>query len=290
MTSHILIPENVANSVDFLVYDKDNPVINTGENSTTFWLDFPGYSQQYKFKINYSYSILKLIKNAVSLSDINGFEVSHIINYDYIIMDENLLYNHSEILSEKDVIFYQQDGIDGTICPGIYSLRNKKFIELFRDIITPEAYFNLGITQFENFLYHYFTKLNYQKESLKSIEEKNLLDLISLNNKISVERDADGFIEKTLIFISKKNEDYFIFINSNIEIEVQISIEDIVFNPVINGVNLIEIDYIDLQNGFYINIPSINFNNWYDINTNIADCQVTNRELVINKKNLKHGS
>lgn len=284
LTSHIPVPEHIIDIIDFLVYDKDNPVVDTGVNSTTFWLTFDGYSQQYKFRINYSYSILRLIKNAISLSNINGFKISHIINYDYIILDKLLLKKHCQILTEKDVIFYQQEGIDGMICPGIYSFRNDKVIELFKDINSTDEYFSIGITQFENFLYHNFTKLNYQQENMSKLSEKNLLDLISLNSKFSIEKDVNGFIEKTLIFISKENEDYYIFINTNIEIEVDISIDNIHFKPSINSVNLLKIDYNDLINGFSINIPKINFYNTYDINTNIADCQVTNHELVINKK------
>lgn len=286
LTSHIPVPDHIMDSIDFLVYDKKNPVIDTGENSTTFWLAFDGYSQQYKFRINYSYSILRLIKNAISLSNINGFEISHIINYDYIILDKLLLNNHCDILKEKDVIFYQQDGIDGTICPGVYSFKNDKVIELFKDINSSDKYFSYGITQFENFLYHNFTKLNYQQESMSKLAEKNLLDLINLNSKFSVENEVDGHVEKTLIFISKENDDYYIFINTNIEIEVEISIDNIYFKPKINSVNLIKIDYTDILNGFSINIPTINFYNTYDINTNIADCRVTNHELVIDKKQI----
>lgn len=290
VTSHVNIPQEIFDIIDFFVFDKDNPIVDTGDNSTTFWLKLDGYSQKYKFRINYSYSILKLIKNGVSIAYSNGFEISHIINYDYIILDELLLKKHNDILNTKDVIFYQQNGVDGTICPGVYSIKSCNILDLFGDINTSEKYFNNGITQFENFLYHSFTKLNYHQEDMDILKEKNLLDLININSKILVEKEVDGFNEKTFIFISNENDDYYIFIMSNIEIEVKTNINNITFNPNINMVNLLKIDYEDLLNGFYIDIPLINFYNTYDINTNIADCEVTNKDLVIDKKTFKYGA
>ena len=276
--------------IDFFVYDVENPVIDTGEDSTTFWLSYPDYEQQYKFRINYSYSIFNLYKNAISLSNSKGFKVSHIINYDYIILDESLLKTHSDTLIDKDVVFYQQEGVDGTICPGVFSIRNNKFLELFSDIDSVQKYFSLGITQFENFLYHHFSKLNYQQKKLSDLEKKNLLDLISLNSQFSIEKEVDGFIQKTLIFISTESDKYYIFLTSNIDLEVKINIDDIIFRPKTNHVNLIEIDYQDILNGFDIEIPIINFQNKYDINTSLATCQIKNKNLIINKKNLKNGS
>ena len=290
LTSHILVNEEILKLIDFFVYDVENPVIDTGEDSTTFWLSYPDYEQQYKFRINYSYSIFNLYKNAISLSNSKGFKVSHIINYDYIILDESLLKTHSDTLIDKDVVFYQQEGVDGTICPGVFSIRNNKFLELFSDIDSVQKYFSLGITQFENFLYHHFSKLNYQQKKLSDLEKKNLLDLISLNSQFSIEKEVDGFIQKTLIFISTESDKYYIFLTSNIDLEVKINIDDIIFRPKTNHVNLIEIDYQDILNGFDIEIPIINFQNKYDINTSLATCQIKNKNLIINKKNLKNGS
>ena len=286
ISSHIDIPDYILNDVDYFVYDKENLIVDLGNNSTKFILNLNGYSQEYKFRNNYSYSILKLMKNAISLSNSNGFKISHIVNYDYIITDKELLNKHSQILNEKDVIFYQQDKIEGTICPGIFSIKNNKFLELFDEINNQDVYFSYGITQFENFLHYNFTKLNYKQENLNLIRDKVLIDLISLNEKIVVEKNIDGFIQKTMVFISSENSNYYLVIITNIDIQVKLSIDDIIFSPDKNNVNIIKIDYTDLINGFSLEIPTIDFHNTYNINTNIADCIIHDNSLIKTKEDL----
>lgn len=282
ISSHISIPEEQFEKIDYFIYDKENPVIDTGENSTTFWTNLPGYTQQYKFRINYSYTIFKLIKNAISFAEYNGFEISHIVNYDYIIHETEIFKKHSNLLLEKDVCFYQQKGIDNTICPGIYSVKNKPLLTLIENINSSEKYFSFGITQFENFLYHIFTKLKYNCEDLSVISKNNEIDLISLGDKFYIEKLENQVIHKLYVFLSKQEDNYYIFINSSCDATLITDIKDFKFSIKSNIPNLFKIEYRTLINGFNINIPEFNFSKNYDLTTNLAECEIHDKKLIIN--------
>ena len=47
------------------IYDKNNQVVDTGDNSTTFWLNYPGYKQEYKFRLNNSINLITNKKKTI---------------------------------------------------------------------------------------------------------------------------------------------------------------------------------------------------------------------------------
>jgi len=97
ISSHIKVPEEIYDIVDYVVYDKENPIIfnhefsEYGSASTWSWTYYDGFFQEYTHDFNHAYAVLKLIKNAVAISNVNGYDISHVVCYDYIIRDKNLL-------------------------------------------------------------------------------------------------------------------------------------------------------------------------------------------------------
>ncbi len=112
VSSHINVPNIIYDMVDYVIYDKENPLIyhhelnNLGSASTWFWTSYDGFYQEYTLDFNHAYAVLKLIKNGVAISKINGYNISHVVCYDYIIKDKGLLNSHTESLNDNDVISY----------------------------------------------------------------------------------------------------------------------------------------------------------------------------------------
>jgi glycosyltransferase involved in cell wall biosynthesis len=91
LSSHIDVPNELLSMCDYVVIDRENPVvynkeskIYTGHILFTYW-DYADFRVVIPFKYNHSYAALKLIKNGLALAEYNGFEKIHFINYDYII-------------------------------------------------------------------------------------------------------------------------------------------------------------------------------------------------------------
>jgi len=111
VSSHIKVPDEIYDMVDYVIYDKENPLIYNhefseyGQSSTWFWALYDNFYQEYTFDFNHAYAVLKLIKNGVSIASINGYKISHVVCYDYIIKDKNLLANHVNHLEECWFIF-----------------------------------------------------------------------------------------------------------------------------------------------------------------------------------------
>ena len=113
LSSHIKVPDIYYELVDFVIYDKDNPIIFYSEfpgAATIFvWSQTEQYSQVYPFEFNHAYAVLKLIKNGIGVAYANGYEKAHFVNYDYVINNKELLERHSSSLDNNDLYSYYFD-------------------------------------------------------------------------------------------------------------------------------------------------------------------------------------
>ena len=73
LSSAIDVPKSLADKVDYLIIDKENPII-TGDDLETiggaifYWINNPYFKNSYCMDMNHSYAVLKLIKNAAQNS------------------------------------------------------------------------------------------------------------------------------------------------------------------------------------------------------------------------------
>ena len=165
ISSHIQVPDNIYNMVDYVIYDKENPLIYSyefseyGSATTWFWAHYDNFFQEYTLDFNHAYAVLKLIKNGVSIGSINGYQISHVVCYDYILSDKNLLSEHTKHLEEYDVFSYYFKGapMQG-LSAGLFSFKNDIFLKTFSNINTKKEYSSEGYAIFEQFLEKTFLK------------------------------------------------------------------------------------------------------------------------------------
>ena len=308
VSSHIEVSKEINDMVDYVVYDKENPLIMYDEylnnpSVVYVWMSLPGYEQNYPIKFNHAYAVMKLIQNGSAIAEINGYKNVYFVNYDYVLNDENILIRHSDLLKENDIVSYDWMGYGSThtnnISSGFFSVNNSSFYDLIKNIKSKEDYCRYGSPVFEEFLYNYVN--NYSSLKTVNISISELLDnltpeeiaggKIATTNKVAVKSILDDYIIKGKyhLFLSKDESDnHYIFIRynhiSNITFNVLGKEYKWVTNP---GVNLIPLTESQLEYGIDINIDT---NNEDDIKvdrrltskTVPAECKISDRSLIHN--------
>lgn len=305
ISSHIPISDEINNIVDYIVYDKNNPLIMYDEylnkpSVVYVWMSLPGYEQNYPIKFNHAYAVLKLIQNGSAIADINGYRNVHFVNYDYVLNDKNILTKHNEILNEYDIVSYDWTNYGAThnknISSGFFSVNNNKFISLIRNIKSKEDYCNCGSPVFEEFLYNYVNNNSNLKTFNLSVSE--LFDNLppgeivnSDTNKIAVKSILDDYIinNKIYLFLTKDvDENYYILIRYNKILNANFVISGVEYNwSSKNGVNLLPVTLDQIEVGIYINIKTdnddnINISRLFNSKTTPADCKINDKNLIQN--------
>ena len=308
VSTHILVSKEINDVVDYVVYDKENPLIMYDEylnnpSVVYVWMSLPGYEQNYPIKFNHAYAVMRLIQNASAIADVNGYENVYFVNYDYVLNDENILIRHSDLLKDNDIVSYNwlDYGSNHTnnISSGFFSVKNTPFYNLIKNIKSKEDYCKYGSPVFEEFLYEYVN--NYSTLKTVNISISELLDnltpeevssgKIATTNKVAVKSILDDFIIKGKyhLFLTKDGSDnYYIFIRyshtSNITFNVLGREYKWVTNP---GVNLIPVNEKQLEYGIDINIDTnneddINVDRRLNIKTTPSNCTITERSYIQN--------
>lgn len=294
VSSHIQVPDIIYNMVDYVIYDKENPLIYNNEFdrlgvSTWFWSLYDNFYQEYTFDFNHAYAVLKLIKNGVSISSINGYDISHVVCYDYIIKDKNLLKTHLNYLEQYDVFsYFFKDSQNEGLSAGLFSFKNDIFIKSFGKINSKESYCESPYFIFEEFL-----EKNLQTNSAKilkididTIRENNIIDkytnLGNINKKI--------IEDKGLLFLSKVDGLFYIYFISFIDSTLIINIDynEYKIEAIPNRSNLIPISEEQLKSGINICIPEFNLNDFYDINSRFSNGRIDNDNIIKNLEDYKN--
>lgn len=101
------VDEEVQRMCDYIVYDKDNPILKKSEYdaySTWFFHIKPDGSKVF-FEFEYSYAAYILIKNGLEMAKSLGYKKVHFQNYDYHLTDATIK-EQLEYLNTYDVVVY----------------------------------------------------------------------------------------------------------------------------------------------------------------------------------------
>jgi hypothetical protein len=294
ISSHIQVPNNIYDMVDYVIYDKENPLIYNhefdefGGSNTWFWALYDGFYQEYTLDFNHAYAVLKLIKNGVSLAKINGYEISHVVCYDYIVKDKNLLNQHTKHLEEYDVFSYFFKGISHEgLSAGLFSFKNDIFIKSFSHVTTKKEYNKSGYAIFEEFLEKIFLKNSAKviKINIDTIRENNIIDKYTNIGNMS-KNIIDG---KGLLFLSKINNSFYIYLFSFMKSTLNLTINNVKYqlNANAHKSNLIPISDEQLKSGIKIDIPEFNLTEFYNIDSRFSFGRIDNDNIITNLEGIK---
>lgn len=149
VSSHIHLSVDIEEMVDFIVYDRDNPVVYREEYHELssfvpiFLLSHPDYTMSYTFDFNHGFAALKLIKNALGVAHANGFHTSHFVNYDYVISNPSTISNHREALKEFDLVSYRWDQ-PNSLNSAFFSARTKLLYDSLVSTDSKKSYFRFN--------------------------------------------------------------------------------------------------------------------------------------------------
>jgi hypothetical protein len=287
VSSHIQVPDKIYDMVDYVIYDKENPLIYSyefaeyGSATTWFWTYYDNFYQKYTFDFNHAYAVLKLIKNGVALAQVNGYEISHVVCYDYILNDKNLLSEHKKHLEEYDVFSYFFKGAPMPgLSAGLFSFKNDIFLKSFSKINTKKEYSSEGYAIFEQFLEKTFLKYsaNILKIDIDTIRENNVVDKYT-----NIGNMSKNIIEgKGFLFLSKVENSFYIYFLSFIEATLIININNNLYqlNAVPSKSNLIPITEEQLNSGIKIDITEFNLNDFYNIDSRFSEGRIDNDNII----------
>ncbi len=291
LSTNSLIPNDIYDLVDYVIYDKENPVVNKEDYSkynispVVFWSDFGIYKQKISAKSNYNYAVVKLIKNGLSVSKTNSYEKTHIINYDYIIYDHNLIKSNSDYLNQYDLVLYDCLGTGEWVNASFYSLNNKIInkLDIF-NINSREDYYSRGYNSiFEIYLKGLFSNFNHLLLNQSEIYYRNIIDFVSTENE-SPHRTINYEDKKTYLNISKDSDDnYYLFYKTNDDISLNLNIGEF-FITLTNKFYIISLELEDLKNGVVAEIIKYDHKSIFDINSQFANCEIPDKNIVIKIK------
>jgi hypothetical protein len=278
ISSHIDIPNHLYSKVDYVIIDKENPILNDEVAPIFINHFYPEFRQTFTINFNHSFAVHKLILNACLMAQLNNFESIHFVNYDYYICDSSILEIHNNLLLENDVVSYDLSG-NGTqhqlrmLSSPFFSINTRIINDTLLKFKTKNDFINYGVFIYEQFLYNIF--IDYKIGFLDS----NILKNCSIN-KVSTLSDYSFEVEDgTSIWcgISQQADEIFLYIRSNyernilingLEFKTKVEINLYAINEEILS-NIIEIDFIDLK-----------ITKRHDINSRRAECAIFDRNII----------
>jgi hypothetical protein len=281
ISSHIDIPKNLYNKVDYVIYEKENSLIKTNEfvnHIVNFWTSYPFYYQDLIIESNHAFAVHKLILNSCAIAKLNEFDVVHFINYDYVIKDPSVLDKHNFTLENCELVSYNWNGHglinDNHISSGFFSAKTNIFLDVISKIKTKEQYCKFGYPIYEEFLFHLCKdKLTAQFLPGIDILEKNIIDAKSLIDEFIIKTGN----KKLKMNLAKEGEDYYLLFLFDESLDVIINGKNIQTSPI---VSLYLLDYNMIKSGIDIEIPELNIKRKFSQSTIVAIAKILNRSII----------
>ena len=184
--SSLSLPERIQNTVDGFYNFFYNPILPIEERTIIFY-DKINDVKVSSFQPDYGTAAITQIKNCVLISNVLGYEICSIVNYDTV-FDETLWQNHDQEISKMDdsLCYLREEGDVNLL---LFSVRNnKKTFEVFNSIslkeyhacnnVVAESYLKNNI--FNKLECRYFKHTSYNS---KKINAKNILyDTVDYDN------------------------------------------------------------------------------------------------------------
>lgn len=278
LSTNSTFPEEIINEVDYILFDKNNPIIHYDDFDTigtgTQWLNL-GYYFQNVIIPNHAYCVLELMRNGVKLAHSLGYKNSHLIHYDCIFLDKEFINNNNHDLINNDIICYASELHSHQIDPNFISVHNQSFLYTFKDINNKKEYaYNEDNDTFETFLKIRFTNNNKTLikpfNELADRNEVNIRKTGTFNGVINEITSAINYLD----LVQDDNEQIYLNFRNNDNIE-EVKINNITYK-IKPYLNLFIIPKNILEKGitFSINSEGYDFKKQFNINSYKGACKL----------------
>tara|TARA_R110002153_G_scaffold116912_1_gene260854 strand:+ start:27 stop:947 length:921 start_codon:yes stop_codon:yes gene_type:complete len=261
ITTHSTIPSDIQQDIDYLVYDKSNPILHYPERGMKFWKTILGNIKISHIKDDYGWTVFNLIKNFISYSQTLDYTHYSIINYDTEITPEilNLLNSPKDFICSN----YIDPATDKPLFPGLlFNTINKENIFKVNNLLSRKEYTktspNTNISLYsdaETYWGSILKKFKYVKTDIKvkGILECGNPDVLNYNTHNTIFK----------LFFSVNNQKMLIYDNFNQNnIKLNINGKDIYLNQINKVLNL---DSIIQNLGYYSGEDLIDITHTYNI-------------------------
>jgi hypothetical protein len=248
LTSHLPIPKDLQEMVDYCIYDKNNLLTKHTFYQYT-WFDFDSWRVDLMLTgedndVYHGPSVYTNYYNAASLAKDLGIKKLYFLNYDYHLKNASYIDNISSILnSKKAYVGLREEQEGNTIITYFLASEPKFYLDHFPLIQTPKEYDDLMIkwgsesNGLENLTYHTF---NQDKDKIYWENKSNFTKLIDEN----FEHKDYSRVEYFSILSVKGHPDQFaVFLsisNSTDSRDINITVyedDEILFDETVNVVN-----------------------------------------------------
>lgn len=295
LSSSIDVPQYIYDKVDYVIIDKENPIIKGDELSKIggaifYTLKYQEFKNSYCIDMNHSYAVLKLMKNAASIAQVNSFEIIHFINYDYIIYDHDVFHNHRIWLNDLDLVYYYFVENVNFMNTGFFSVKTSIMTKLFTDVNSKLEFCNKQTPILEEFMLKTFRQhnINMRSEIIHQLEEKNKLDLITTSEYL-VTKKINGIPYNFFLFLSFESDTntYYLITLSNLKTEIELKYREKSVNLVVDErPRVIKIQESMLDFGIYVNVPDYNYFELINRGKKTSICNILNDSIVENIEDL----
>lgn len=285
LVSHINVDSDILDMVDYFVFDKKNEMIKShefnGRGRTFAYASYSGYYHEHNYD-NHAFAVLNLMKTGVGIAKANGYKIAHLINYDCIIYDNQLLRNHYNYLKKYDIYHYFHDGYENRVDAVLLSVKVDSFLNVVSKIDSKEKYLSYGFAIFENFLKVVLdeSKLLLKKCNIDSLFYKNIIDKIQMVYLHYIKEYSDEFHTHTYLERSKyKDLELIVFTTNDFNIK-EIIINDKIYSVLTNQANVFKIDDSLLMSDLRVKIPYLDIDKTINKSSRFANCQIIDTNIV----------
>ena len=286
LSSHILVDNDIIELVDYFVCDKKNEMIShteyDGKGETYAYIDVPGYHHKY-FYDNHAFAVLRLMLQAVILSNANGYKISHLIHYDSVLYDPKVLRNHYEDLQNYDIVHYFFDEHKQRMDGNFFSVKNEVFLDLFNHIKTKLDFVKYELAIFENFLKNICNSKDYKIKIMKieSLFYKNIIDKIKMLDLSLKKYYSDDVFTDTFIIpsVDKSNNKYISILTNDKNVS-EVIITELKYKIFPELINVFQVDDNLLNEGINVFIPHIESGKLINNESKFANCYKLEPELI----------
>ena len=250
LTSHIPLPENIQSQVEYLIYDKSNPILHWPKRGMTFWKTLSTGTENLKL-INilpdYGWTAFNQFLTSSHLGLSLEYDYYSFINYDVIFtpqLIETMKLPHNFLCSKV----YESKNQKGFRFPSfMFNMISKNNLKKLLPLISKQQYIRGNFKDAEHYLGHLFSVFDYK------IYQETIKDQVEYGDKTPFNYNKDNDLFK--IFYQSitdpkiyKTPPSILFYDIQKEFELIVNKEKITIYPTHN-----RIEYSNIKKlGYYL--------------------------------------